>query len=102
MPQLDQFPILFQFKSFVFSFGLLYMVFLLFIVPVLHGTMKSRKMYLNFITSMISLSNFHSSSMKFSLLENLKKLSSLENKSFKLFEVIFFNSTLIKFYNSLQ
>jgi hypothetical protein len=101
MPQLDQFPILFQFKSFFFAFGLLYLVFLLFIVPVLHGTMKSRKIYLNFITSIMSLSNFHSSNMKFLLLANLKKLSLLENKSFRLFEIIFFNSTLIKFYNSL-
>lgn len=101
MPQLDQFPILFQFKSFIFSFGFLYLIFLLFIIPVLHGTVKSRKIYLNFITSIISLSNYHSINMKFSLLSGFRKLFLLEGASFKLFETVFFTSTLIKFYKSL-
>jgi hypothetical protein len=101
MPQLDQFPILFQFKSFIFSFGFLYIVFLFFIVPALHGTMKSRKIFLNFIDSVIFLANYHSVKLNVLLLENLKKLSSLENNSFKSFETNFFVSILLRFYKSL-
>lgn len=101
MPQLDQFPILFQFKSFIFSFGLLYLIFLLLIVPALHGTMKSRKIFLNFIDSVIFLANYHTVKLNVLLLENLKKLSLLENNSFKSFEINFFVSILLKFYKSL-
>jgi hypothetical protein len=102
MPQLDQFPIIFQFKSFMFSFGFLYLVFLLLIVPTLHGTVKSRKIYLNFITSIISLSNYHVNSVKFLVFSQLKKLSANENIFFKLFESTFTSATLIKFYRSLN
>lgn len=101
MPQLDQFPILFQFKSFIFSFGFLYLAFLLFIVPALHGTMKSRKIFLNFIDSVIFLANYHSIKINVLLLEKLKKLSFLEGVSFKSFETNFFVSTLLRFYKSL-
>lgn len=102
MPQLDQFPIIFQFKSFIFGFGFLYLVFLLLIIPNLHGTVKSRKIYLNFITSIIALSTYHVNSLKFLVFSQLKKLAASEGLFFKLFESIFGISILVKFYKSLN
>jgi hypothetical protein len=102
MPQLDQFPIIFQFKSFIFGFGFLYLVFLLLVVPNLHGTVKSRKIYLNFITSIVALSTYHVNSIKFLVFSQLKRLSANEASFFKLFESIFGTTILVKLYKSLN
>lgn len=49
MPQLDKFPILFQFKSFVLIFLFLYFFFLLIILPIIHTSLRLRKINIMFL-----------------------------------------------------
>jgi hypothetical protein len=44
MPQLDKFPILFQFKSFIIIFLFIYFFFLLVILPLIHFSLRLRKL----------------------------------------------------------
>lgn len=44
MPQLDKFPILFQFKSFVLIFLFIYFFFLFVILPLIHISLRLRKL----------------------------------------------------------
>jgi hypothetical protein len=55
MPQLDQFPILFQFKSFIVIFVFFYFIFLLVVLPLIHVSMRLRKMSLVFLLIMTLL-----------------------------------------------
>jgi hypothetical protein len=43
MPQLDKFPVLFQFKSFILTFLFLYFFFLLVVLPLIHFSLRLRK-----------------------------------------------------------
>ena len=74
MPQLDQFPLLFQFKSFILGFGFIYFVFLFFVLPVLHGVLRSRKVfwiYINLIGTVSNLYSFKSNIFLLTLLESI-------------------------------
>jgi hypothetical protein len=44
MPQLDLFTLLFQFKIFFVCFSLLYLLFVLLIIPQIHKTIRLRRM----------------------------------------------------------
>lgn len=43
MPQLDKFPILFQFKSFIIIFLFFYFFFLFVVLPLIHTSLRLRK-----------------------------------------------------------
>lgn len=47
MPQLDKFTILFQFKSFFFVFFIIYFIFLFILIPLIHITLRIRKVKLH-------------------------------------------------------
>lgn len=57
MPQLDQFPLLFQIKTIFLSFFFIYFCFLFLIVPFLHLVFRLRKVKYNFLLVLSRLSD---------------------------------------------
>jgi hypothetical protein len=100
MPQLDQFPLLFQFKSFILGFGFIYFVFLFFVLPVLHGILRTRKVFWFYINLIGIVSNLYSFKSNIFLLKIFDLFYKNEFLIFGYFENYYFNTVLFNFYNS--
>ncbi len=99
MPQLDQFPLLFQFKSFILGFGFIYLVFLFFVLPVLHGVLRSRKIFWSYVNLLGLVSGLSSIKSNIFLLSSIKLLIFKETKFFNFFENYYSNSIFLTYYN---
>jgi hypothetical protein len=94
MPQLDQFPLLFQFKAFFFAFLILYFIFLFFVLPIVHLNIKLRKYKLDFLFSIYFFFDLFRNNVLIDYLFIHKKL--FLNFNF-INELFFFNFEFLKF-----
>jgi hypothetical protein len=97
MPQLDKFPILFQFKSFILIFLFIYFFFLFVVLPLIHSSLRLRKIGILVLLLSLSISELEINRILFFSFFKVKEIFNnylnindiffiLTNKQIKLYE----------------
>lgn len=75
MPQLDKFPLLFHFKSFILIFLFIYMFFLFIVLPLIHISLRLRKLLNSSLLFSNIILEFEIMKLSYLILTQIKNLS---------------------------